>query len=192
MAETKETRDKNVIYLELEVVKINGKDRPITFDGRQLVGMADKDLFDLRKDMEKLVEENKGDSTFDEMELIDRALKSPQLERDSEGKVETFQQMGGVTTPKRRGFDLDEQRQFNRIVNCIESLQNKNSKKIVVEFHKNAELLQPKWEDLEILHTVVTRHIEENVTELGMHYVDLHDKILDAKLEADALITKKA
>lgn len=195
MAEKKvKKEEQDIVYLELEVKDIIPVGHGMTrmwMDVDVNAEMSEIDTENAVNAFKAMMTEKIEKPTFDEMDMITMALQAKAFERDVDGKIEIFQQMGGGSAPRTTGKDLPTMRIHNRLINHIEELTAKGQKKIKIEFHQHAGLTQPKWDDMKELFIVMERYIEEQVQETATWIIEFYDKLLEAKTQCEKLIPQK-
>jgi len=194
MADKKNNEEQDIVYLELEIRDIKPVGHGMTrmfMDVDVSSKMSEVDMDNAVNAFKSMMTEKIEKPTFDEMDMVTRALQAKAFERDADGKVEIFQQMGGASGPRTAGKDLPTMRIHNRLINHIEELTSKGQKKIKIEFHQHAGLIQPKWDDMLELFIVMERYIEEQIQETATWIIEFYDKILVAKTQCEKLIGKK-
>ncbi len=146
-----------VLTLELVTFKDEGAwDDDIIIAGAQIVGATDKQLTNLRDDIEKVTETKEKDNLFSEIAEVQRILKAKPLKRDDKGKIVMHKQ---YDIPIVEDFDIEESRPRNRILWAIsDQLKGKDAKdvkKITIKFGAIADLKKPKYSDAELLAKLV-------------------------------------
>ena len=182
-----------IVSLTLEVKEVTPWEPEMVFDVRQLFGMPDKSIIEMRDALAEAREGAMGNTTYDEIAIVRRALLANRLHRDGKGKIVTQPHpQTGQPTAQREEFDLDDQRVRNRLIGCIEGLKAKMGKKksITIEFQKHAELIIPNWDDAVALAGIMKVVLNEQDS-LGTWIIEFHSKISTMEKEAQDLLGEK-
>lgn len=161
-------------------------------DARDLAKASSAELKTLAKSAKQMVTNFEKEPWFDEIQDVKAVLGSTRVERDGNGEIIMYpnQQLGGVPQARQINFDLDEQRFINRMEKCIQRLEKDNKENIVIEFHKNAELDVPNWEDALRLETLMHQSLNERGV-IGIWFATLDDKVAEMGLQARRLLDAK-
>ena len=182
-----------IVSLTLEVKEVTPWEPEMVFDVRQIIRMSDKRLVEMRDELAESRDEAMGNTTYDEIAIIRRALLANRLVRDGKGKIVTQSHpQTGQPTAQREEFNLDDQRIRNRLIGCIEDLKAKMGKKksITIEFQKHAELIIPSWDDAVALAGIMKTVLNEQES-LGTWIIEFHSKISTMEKEATDLVGNK-